>query len=245
MIPQLGRIKLQELRGRHLTNAYERIVARREEEIAAARQVRAARIAEVEAENRRRRARGMAKMRSTTRAMGALPRPIGPVTLERIHATMRSALRDALADELIVRDVARGAKLPRPDRRKTMPPDIGQFWKLLDLAREHRLYPMMLLAGNSGLRRGELAGLRWSDIDLTTGQLIVRRQRKSISYRVIESDAKSNAGQDRVVMLGERTLTGLKQWQVQQDTERRAWGSAYHDQGYVFTREDGSPYHPD
>jgi integrase len=245
LIPQLGRVRLQELRGRHLTKAYQRIVAKREEEIAAAKQLRAARIAEVEAENRRRKARGKSRMRSTTQGMGAVPRPIGPVTFERIHATMRSALREALADELIVRDVAKGAKLPRPDRRKTAPPEIGQFWKLLDLAREHRLYPLMLLAGNSGLRRGELAGLRWSDIDLSTGQLVVRQQRKSVSYQVIESDAKSDAGQDRVVMLGERTLTGLKEWRAEQDAEREEWGSAYHDQGYVFTREDGRPYHPD
>jgi integrase len=177
--------------------------------------------------------------------MRAVPRPIGPVTLERIHATMRSALRDALADELIVRDVARGAKLPKPDRRKTVPPNIAQFWKLLDLAREHRLYPLMLLAGNSGLRRGELAGLRWSDIDPTPGQLVVRQQRKSVSYQVIESDAKSDAGQDRVVMLGERTLTGLRSGRPNRMPNGTSGGSAYHDQGYVFTREDGRPYHPD
>jgi integrase len=42
-----------------------------------------------------------------------------------------------------------------------------------------------------------------------------------------------------------QTLTGLKEWQTEQDAQREAWGSAYHDQGYVFTREDGRPYHPD
>jgi integrase len=113
------------------------------------------------------------------------------------------------------------------------------------MAREHRLYPLLLLAGNSGLRRGELAGLRWADINLTTGMLVVRRQRKSINYRVIEADAKSQAGQDRVVMLGERTIKGLKSWKAKQSAERLAWGPAYHDGGYVFTREDGIPYHPD
>jgi integrase len=56
---------------------------------------------------------------------------------------------------------------------------------------------------------------------------------------------EGDAGQDRVVMLGERTLTGLKEWQAEQDAERDEWGPAYHDQGYVFTREDGRPYHPD
>jgi integrase len=231
LIPQLGNIRLQELRGRHLTAAYERIVEQREAEIAAALKKRAARIAEIEKENRRRRTAGKKRMRSTTRGVGGVPRPVGPKTLQNIHATVRAALRDAHADELVDRDVAVGAKLIKGERRKTVPPDIDQFWTLLDLAREHRLYPLMLLAGNSGLRRGELAGLRWPDIDVATGQLVVCRQRKSIRYRVVESDAKSDAGQDRVVMLGERTIIGLKAWQAQQEAERDAWGEAYQDEG--------------
>jgi integrase len=75
----------------------------------------------------------------------------------------------------------------------TVPPDIAQFWRLLDRARDHRLYPLMLLAGNSGLRRGELAGLRWPDIDLATGQQMVRQQRKSIINRVAQMATKAEA----------------------------------------------------
>jgi integrase len=245
LTPRLGRLRLQDLRGRHLTEAYHHIVEQRQAEIAIAEEARAARIAEIEQDNRQRQAAGKKRMRSTTHSVGAVPRPIGRKTLQNIHGTMRAALRAALADELIVRDVSKGARVPKPDRRKTVPPDIAQFWTLLDQARDHRLYPLMLLAGNSGLRRGELAGLRWSDLDLATGQLVVRQQRKSISYRVVESEAKSDAGQDRVVMLGERTIIGLKAWQAQQEAERLDWGPAYHDNGYVFTWQDGRPYHPD
>lgn len=225
---------------RHLTEAYQRIVDKRQAEIAAAKAKRDARIAEAEAENLRRRSHGKVRMQSTAYGMGAVPRPVGPATLQRIHGTMRAAIRSAFADELIGSDVSRSARLPKPDRRKVVRPDISQFWTLLDTAREHRLYPLMLLPGNSGIRRGELAGLRWADIDLTTGMLVVRRQRKSVSYRVVEADAKSQAGQDRVVMLGERTIKGIKSWKAKQAAERLAWGPAYHDGGYVFTREDGT-----
>jgi integrase len=232
LIPQLGRIKLRDLRSRHLTTAYERIVEQREFEIAVATAKRNKRIAEIEEENDRRGAQGKKRVRSTTRGVGQVPRP----------------LADALyRDEpLIVREIWKGAKLPKPDHHRTVPPEIAQFWALLDLARGHRLYPLMLLAGaGAGLRRGELAGLKWEDINLDTGQLVVNRQHKSVEYRVVVSEAKSDAGQRRTVMLGERMLAGLKLWKETQDAEREAWGEAYRDDGYVFTWQDGRPYHPD
>jgi hypothetical protein len=76
-------------------------------------------------------------MRSTTRCVGQVPRPIGPTTVHRIHGTMKAALRSALKQELIGRDVSLGAELTQPQRRKVLPPDIAQFWHLLDLARDH------------------------------------------------------------------------------------------------------------
>lgn len=245
LVPQLGHIRLCDLRGEHLTLAYERIVDEREAEIALAKARREQRLKEVQAENDRRRAQGKTRMRSTTRGMGKVPRPIGPATVQRIHSTMRAALRTALKNEKIPRDVAINAELPDCDKRKVIPPDIDQFWALLDLASDHRLYPLMLLAGNSGLRRGELVGLRWADLDWDSGRLVVTRQRKVLGYQVVETDVKTNAGQDRVVVLGERTLRALKAWQGQQEAEREEWGPAYRDDGYMFTWEDGRPFHPD
>jgi integrase len=245
LIPQLGHLRLRDLRGRHLTNAYQQIVEDRHAEIDAALKRRQSRISQIEAENQRRRARGRTRMRSTTRCLGAMPRPVGPKTLQNIHGTMKAALHSALKQELITHNVWLAAELKEPDRHKVVPPDIDQFWHLLDLARDHRLHPFMVLAGNSGLRRGELAGLRWSDIDLTTGRLVVARQRKSVRYQVVESEAKTRAGQNRVVMLGERTIAVLKRWKAIQNAEKLAFGPAYHDSGYVFTWQNGRPYHPD
>jgi integrase len=135
-------------------------------------------------------------MLSTKHGLGAVPRPVGPKTLENIHGTLRAALADALyTDEPpITGEIWIAAKFTKPQEHQTVPPDIDQFWALLDLAAGHRLYPLMLLAGNAGLRRGELARLKWEDINLDTGQLIVNRQRKSIEYRVVVAEAKTEAG---------------------------------------------------
>jgi integrase len=89
-----------------------------------------------------------------------------------------------------------------------------------------------------------VAGLR-EDIELATGRLVVRRQRVSVGYKIVERDTKTEAGQDRVVYLDADALADLKTWRKTQAEERLSWGPAYQDSGYVFTREDGTPYHPD
>jgi integrase len=100
-------------------------------------------------------------------------------------------------------------------------------------------------AVRSGLRRGELAGLQWRDIDLDTGRIVVHRQRTTVGYEVREKTPKSEAGEERIVYLDDGTLKVLKRWRRQQAAEREQWGAAYHDSDYMFTREDGRPYHPD
>ncbi|WP_232234545.1 site-specific integrase [Actinoplanes sp. N902-109] len=125
------------------------------------------------------------------------------------------------------------------------PPQPEQLGAFLDDAHHERLYPLLVLAGYSGLRRGELVGLKWDDIDMTTGKIVMARQISSVGYEVEETDAKTEAGQDRVVFVDQVVLEILTAWAATQMLEREQWGEAYHDGGWMFTREDGQPYHPD
>jgi integrase len=131
------------------------------------------------------------------------------------------------------------------ERKKVRPPTPEGYGSMLDAIVGERLYAFVLAAGHSGRRRGELAGLQWGDIDLATGRIVVHRQRTTVGYEVREKTPKSEAGEERVVYLDDGTLAVLTQWRQQQAAEREKWGSAYHDGDYVFTREDGRPYHPD
>jgi integrase len=72
----------------------------------------------------------------------------------------------------------------------------------------------------------------------------VPRQRISVGRQVLETDLRTEAGQDRVVYLDRDTLAELKAWRKVQLEERLAWGPAYQDHGYVFSRENGEPWHP-
>jgi integrase len=116
---------------------------------------------------------------------------------------------------------------------------------MLDAIVNERLYAFVLVAGHSGLRRGELAGLKWDDINMDTGRIVVYRERTTVRYEVREKKTKTEAGDERIVYIDDDTLAALKQWREVQGEEREKWGSAYQDGGYVFTRQDGVPYHPD
>jgi len=241
--PKLGHRKVGELRGLDFTRTYRDIVQERAEQIAAVKATNAKAAAEAERENAARRLAGRKRMVKPKHV--PVPRPISPSTVARIHAIVSGALRSAVKAGLVTRNVAPDAELPKVDKKKVRPPTPEGYGSMLDAIAGERLYAFVLVAGHSGLRRGELAGLQWPDIDLATGRIVVHRQRTTVGYEVREKTPKSEAGEDRIVYLDDRTLAVLKQWREQQAAERDKWGSAYHVSDYVFTREDGRPYHPD
>ena len=100
-----------------------------------------------------------------------------------------------------------------------------------------------MVALHTGPRRGELAGLRWRDIDLESGKVAVVVQRTTVDYRVVSIEPK--AGSRRVVQLADDVLTEVRAHHRRQAGERVAAGllGACPDD-VVFAEESGVPYHP-
>ena len=183
----------------------------------------------------------------------------GPVTIKRIHATLSSALTDAVQDGLIAENVAAGARLPKVEKKKIKVWEPGDAGKFLDFIAGyenvdshgrpngkvgHRLAALFEVAILSGMRRGELCGLRWQDVDLPGRKLVVRMQLVQVGKEVVEGTIKTDAGQDRIVALSDRAVAALIAWQFQQHQERQTWEDAYADSGRVFTYEDGRELRP-
>lgn len=168
----------------------------------------------------------------------------GATTIKRIHATLSSALSDAVQDGLLPDNPAAGARLPKVTRKRIEvwePADAGKF---LDAATEHRMGTLFELAVLAGMRRGELCGLRWSDVDLAARRLVVRVQLVQVGKELVEGTIKTDAGQNRVVALSDRAVAALVAWQIRQAEEREQWAEAYQDSGRVFTYEDGRQLRP-
>jgi integrase len=100
------------------------------------------------------------------------------------------------------------------------------------------------LAATTGLRRGELLGLRWQDVDLEDGSIAVSQQRVKAQGQVVRGASKTGKGRRRVG-LDEATVGALKLHRTTQLEHRLLFGAGYRNEGLVFCRADGPPLDPD
>ena len=96
----------------------------------------------------------------------------------------------------------------------------------------------------AGLRRGELAGQRWTDIDLKNRTLRIGATRVDVGGRAFDQDEPKTANAGRVLPIPDSLMAELTAAKKRQAAEKLALGEAYTDQGYVVCNEAGEPYHP-
>ena len=111
-----------------------------------------------------------------------------------------------------------------------LPSHTGKF---LDSIEGERLFALFCLVAYCGLRRDEVVGLTWAEVDLDEGIAHVRETGGG-------DGPKSEAGV-RIVPLPVVVVQALRAWRAQQAADRLAWGCDWTDNGLVFTREDGTP----
>jgi integrase len=169
---------------------------------------------------------------------------LAPKTVRNIHGALHAALRDAVRWGYVARNVAAVADLPRsttPEMHVWSPEQLGAF---LDHVRADRLYAAWLLLATTGMRRGEVAGLRWVDVDLDAGRVSPRRPRVVVNHEVLVSEPKTAKGR-RSIALDPATVAALREHRRWQLEERLAVGPGWEDAGLVFTWPNGRPLHPE
>ncbi len=119
-----------------------------------------------------------------------------------------------------------------------------QLRVFIDSVRGDRLFGAWLLGATTGMRRGELLGLRWSDVDLERGEASAKQIRTVARYQTITVRPKTDKGA-RTVALDPATVAALRAHRVAQLEERLAAGSTYDATDLVFTLPDGSAIHPE
>ena len=172
---------------------------------------------------------------------------LSPRTVRIIHGMLRKALADACRKGTLVRNVADLADPPKPSaygRRELRIWNAGQLRQFLDDMSDHRLHPAFFLAANTGMRRGEVLGLRWDDIDLDAARLSVRHAVLNVAYELVIADVKTPTSR-RTIDLDRRTIDVLRQWRQVHLEEQMALGRRPDDHGIVFAALEGGPTHPD
>jgi integrase len=169
---------------------------------------------------------------------------LSPTTVHLIHATVHKALADGVRWGRLARNPADQSDPPRPAKSEMSVWRPDQVRTFIESVRGDRLFAAWLLAATTGMRRGELLGLRWSDLELDSGVAVIRQIRTIARYEVITAGPKTDKG-SRQVALDQATVAALRAHRVGQLEERLVVGSTYEESGLVFTQPDGSAIHPE
>jgi integrase len=163
--------------------------------------------------------------------------------VQYIHAVLRNALQNAVREELISRNVAKLVQVETPDYDVGRGLSIPDAQRLLQAVRGTRWHPLYVLALLLGLRRGELLGLRWSDVDLEAETLTVRQNlvRAAGELRI---QAPKTRRSRRTLPLPPQVVAALKSRRATQAAERLAAGTSWADNGLIFTTSLGTPLEP-
>ncbi len=177
-------------------------------------------------------------------------RGLSASTVHRVHATIRRSLSDAVERNVLAVNPATGAhRAPTSMKITTRPWDQAEVGAFLSspIVTADRHHAALHLAAMSGLRRGELLALRWSDLDMETGRLSIHRGVvRTRTQGLVVGDPKTEAGK-RTIVLDQQTVAVLRRHQTQQRQERM-WVSRtgqVADDGYVFANEHGNLLDPD
>jgi integrase len=164
--------------------------------------------------------------------------------VQSIHAVLRNALESAVREEIVARNVAKLVQVPSPRYTINRGLAAEQAKATLRAAAGHRLEALYVLALFLGLRRGELLGLRWEDVDLDRAKLEVVQtlQRVGGSLRFVPPKTEDSA---RTVPLPLVCVRALREHKKRQFTERAEAWPDWEDYGLVFTSRRGTPVEPD
>jgi integrase len=190
---------------------------------------------------------GHRKLKDLTRAevrkfYNQKARELSARSVDYVHVTLQKALGQAVRDDLIPRNVAVGER-PRSSRQSDLEKAKAlspvQARTLLEAARGQRNEALYVVALHTGLRQGELLGLKWSDVDLDAGKLSVRRALKVTDHGLDFGPPKNKASR-RSVRLNRSAVAALRAHRLRQNEERMR-APMWRDANLVFPNRVGGP----
>jgi integrase len=166
---------------------------------------------------------------------------LSPVSVQRHHQILHAALRQAVRWQLLARNPADAVDVPHGSRREMPMPSIEDVKRMLAVAENSPIGAIVYVTVQTGLRKGEALGLRWSDVDLDARGLHVQQTAQFISGLGIVFGRPKTTKSARTVALSTDTVRQLTRHRAAQAENRLRFGAAYNDLGLVFATPLGAP----
>jgi len=169
---------------------------------------------------------------------------LSPRTVRYIHLVVHSALKQALKNQLVYRNVAEATELPADKKKEARALTLEEMDRFLNALEGDRLKAAFVTLLGTGLRRGELLALKWDNVNLKEGIIAVKENLVWIAKKGFVFQPPKTEKSKRVVPLPDDVLAELKRHKVRQAEEKLKIGAAYQDNGLVFCTEIGTPIIP-
>ena len=168
-------------------------------------------------------------------------------TIQLIHRICHAALEQAVREDLIIKNVARVVSLPKRQRKEIRPMTEEQVKIFLQANKDEPMFAAFFLLVSTGMRRGEVLGLRWSDLDLDKKTVYVQRSWVKSQTQSAKFSEPKTAMSRRVIPLTAEAVEVLLRHLDKQNIikkENADEDKKYIDQDLVFCRSDGDPLYP-
>ena len=160
------------------------------------------------------------------------PKGLSAKTVRNISQVISSAMDFAVAQRILAENPCKAVALPKLEHKEMQTIPAAQLSAFLDEAKASGVYELYYIELATGLRRGELLGLKWEDIDLTAGVIRVRRQVSRIDGKIVEAPLKTRNAY-RTVTISPQAVEVLNAQKAKTNDE------------YVFPSPNGGPISPD
>lgn len=174
-------------------------------------------------------------------------KPLSNLTILHYHRLISSMLTDAVQWQLILSNPAERVEPPKADREEAEHYDEDMLTKMLMLLENEPLKyrVMVLLAVYTGLRKGEVMGLEWSDVDFENSILRIRQSSQYVPGSGTITKSPKNETSARIITLPDIAVNMLKEYKAKQNEDRLEMGDLWQNTDRLFVQPDGRPMHPD
>lgn len=169
---------------------------------------------------------------------------LAPKTVKNVYLNLKAALDKAVVLNMLPSNPCTGVVLPKPVKYQAQVYNNTEIAQMLNAAQGTDIYLLVALDVLTGLRRGEIAALQWSDIDFENGVIHITRNRVIAGGKKITKAPKSQSG-IRDISIGDKLLSLLKDEYKRYCTDRDRLGIDFVDSNYVIRQKNGKPYSPD
>ena len=168
---------------------------------------------------------------------------ISSTTAGHYYTVLNIAYNWAIDRDYVIKNPCDKMKKPKNSKSKLQVYNQEQLDKLLDALKDMTIYIPVILAATTGMRLGEICGLRWANVDLENGFIQIKEQLQEEDNKLELVPLKTSSSKRKIILL-EDTIEALKSLKEKQEENKNYFGDNYNKMDYVVCQNNGDPYKP-